>query len=348
MPLAALPAPEYSTEERERIIDYALKLRKDEIQKFLREQDLPVSGTKPILRQRVEEKLAAKAISYGDLVDLVDRVEPWAQQHVYLYMGPPNITMWRSAGFLQDLLKKHRLSKYLGSKLSLILPQKLTLSSIEHSDNIVRVTAIERRDAWERTEELDDEDITSEGDEIEFRAFVHHAYRGIVSFEWNLRTNHAMIQISQLPSRSKYEDALARFVNLVGAWLPMHEFTPIDLGRGVSVLHTESKTAPGAIRSHGIGFLSAGGRRLLGKSASPELPLLGERVVDTALETVQKNGTGFEGNFYFLGDGTPENPILGDEIHVVIIATRQRVNFPTSNGEDIVRYVLGRIRQACV
>ena len=33
-----------------------------------------------------------------------------------------------------------------------------------------------------------------------------------------------------------------------------------------------------------------------------------------------------------------------DDVHVIIVAAKSRVNFPTPNGEEIVRYVLHRVR----
>ena len=52
------------------------------------------------------------------------------------------------------------------------------------------------------------------------------------------------------------------------------------------------------------------------------------------------------GNFYWLAGNKPGpvfNPLKGD-VHVIIVGDKSRINFPTSNTEDVVRYVLHRMR----
>src|SRR5687767_12768387 len=41
--------------------------------------------------------------------------------------------------------------------------------------------------------------------------------------------------------------------------------------------------------------------------------------------------------------GPAVNPLTGD-VHVIIVGAKSRVNFPTPNTEDVVRYVLHRVR----
>jgi hypothetical protein len=115
----------------------------------------------------------------------------------------------------------------------------------------------------------------------------------------------------------------------------------------VKNLHVETKNNPNSIRAHGIGFTSLAGRKLFGRSASADMPLLGEAVIDNALDSMNQQGTAHEGNFFFLGNGTTGNPIQKDaEVHVIMMADKGRISFTTSNGEDVLRYVLGRIRNA--
>jgi hypothetical protein len=72
----------------------------------------------------------------------------------------------------------------------------------------------------------------------------------------------------------------------------------------------------------------------------------GEPVVDNAMEGVRKNSVGHLGNFYWLAAKNPgpgTNPVSGD-VHLIIVGARSRINFPTPNTEDVVRYVLHRVR----
>jgi hypothetical protein len=72
----------------------------------------------------------------------------------------------------------------------------------------------------------------------------------------------------------------------------------------------------------------------------------GEPYIDEALDSVRKHGLGHLGNFYWLKGTQPgpvANPLTG-EVHVIIVGASSRINFPTPNTEDVVRYVLHRVR----
>lgn len=104
-----------------------------------------------------------------------------------------------------------------------------------------------------------------------------------------------------------------------------------------------------ARRSHGINYRTLQGRRFEGKSATPADPLLGEPSIDAALTAIRKTGVGHLGNFYWLPNSGPNpqaNP-LDAEVHVIVVGFKNRINFPTPNDEQTVRYVLSRIRSHC-
>jgi hypothetical protein len=107
-----------------------------------------------------------------------------------------------------------------------------------------------------------------------------------------------------------------------------------------------AQTGHSEVRSSRVDYRTLQGRRLSARSSSPKTSVFGETVVDAALEAVRKNGVGHLGNFYWLpkvNRGLISNP-LTEEVHVIIVGARSRINFPTANTEDIVRYVLQRVR----
>jgi len=99
---------------------------------------------------------------------------------VFLYRGPEDATIevWRDAGKAEAHLSRHDLRALLNARLPLILPETLTISSIRHSDTVVRVTAVERHDYFERDEALDETTQTATGETVEKRAYVHYVKRG--------------------------------------------------------------------------------------------------------------------------------------------------------------------------
>jgi hypothetical protein len=347
MTIKMLDHPEFSDEEVDRLVTDLLVLKKSLIRAFLGRSGLLRKGTKKEIRDRVEEAIQDGTLKPSDLVQFLDEVIPWGKQHVILYKGPhDSIARWKDQSQVATLLKKHRLGKYLNAKLPLALPAELSLSSILHDESRLRVTGIQKREWWERNSEYDESKRSAEGAEVHLRAFVHRVTRGLVAFEWDLTANTSMLQISQLPAGVRYEQVAQDFSNMTRKWLDISRFPVVDVRPAIKKLHELEESGKGETRSHGINYRTLEGRRFEGKSASPADPLLGESVIDTALSAVRNAGIGHLGNFYWL----PKPPAnlgvtpLESEIHVIVVGADKRINFPTPNEENTIRYVLSRIR----
>jgi hypothetical protein len=347
MNIKTLQPSAFTDEEQAQVVTDLLALKKAQIRDFLARSELPKSGTKEQIRERIEEKLDEGSLLLSQLVEFLDEVVPWGKQHVYLYKGPQSsIASWKKTNWLAKLLKKHRLGKYLNAKLPLALPEKMKVSSILHDGSRLRITAIKKREWWERDPDYDATTVTNEGDPVDLRAFVHRVTRGLVAFEWDLMANTAFLQISQLPRGSRYEEVAREFFDLIAGWLDVNRFSVVDLRRAIKKLHILEEARTGETRSHGINYRTLKGRRFEAKSASPADPLLGEPPLDAALAAVRKSGVGHLGNFYWLPKrGTkPGGSLLSAEIHVVIVGQHNRIDFTTPNVEKTVRHVLSRIR----
>ncbi len=345
-----LNPPEYTTEEREALVDFVLAFRKSHIQDFLKRVDLPVSGSKPELRLRLQEALRNNGLAYEHLVDFLDSAAPWGKQHVFLYDGPKgDIRVWKDADHVLGLLKQHRHGKLFNARLPLVLPERLTLSSVMHSNGKLRISAVQKREYTERTPEHDEERDAIDGERITLKAYMHHVTRTLAAFEWDLNANVAMLQITQLPREEDYENVAEEFSQLVSPWLSVNLFDALDLRPVIRRLHELEENDKAEARSHGIHYQSLGGRRVSAHSPSPRDSVLGEKVIDNAMNNVRENSVGHLGNFYWLPRAKPgpvANPLRSD-VHVVVVGAKSRVNFPTPNSEDEVRYVLHRVRALC-
>jgi hypothetical protein len=220
------------------------------------------------------------------------------------------------------------------------------LSSVTHADGRLRVTAIEKRNYSERAPEHDEKKETQSGERITLRAYRHHLTRTLAAFEWDLNANIAMLQITQLQMEGDYDEVAKQFFQLVGPWLDIKQFGKIDLRPVIRQLHEIERKGHAEARSHGIHYRSPQGRQVSAHSPSPRDSVLGEAFIDDAMESVRKNGVGHLGNFYWLTrikPGPGANPLSG-EVHVIIVGASSRVNFATPNTEDVVRYVLHRVR----
>src|SRR6266481_968169 len=166
--------PEFSAVEVELLWAYVEDLTAEQLRGFVAQCGGKTSGTKAELIERIKALVEEGTIALSDVVVVLDDVEPWRRQHVYLFEGPEtDLIQWKSAAAFKDILKKHHVGKFLNTHVPMILPAKLSLSAIEHTDGRIRITAVERRDAWERDEALDKEGPTVGGADVQLRAYVH-------------------------------------------------------------------------------------------------------------------------------------------------------------------------------
>jgi len=350
MSIKTLQSPVFTDDEQTQIVTDLLALKKTRIRDFLARSGLPKSGTKEDIRERIEGALSHGTLALSQLVQFLDEVIPWGKQHVLLYTGPRStIASWKNTDWVSRLLKQHRLGKYVNGSLPLVLPEKMKISSILHDGTRLRITAIKKREWWERNPDYDGATVTDEGDDVELRAFVHHVTRSLVAFEWDLMANTAFLQVSQLPTGFRYEDVAEEFFDMIRGWLDIGRFSIVDLHPAIKKLLELEEAGAGETRSHGISYRTLEGRRFEGRSASPADPLLGEAAIDAALTAIRRSGVGHLGNFYWLPTtaANPDRNPLDAELHVIIVTSHNRINFPTPNVEQTTRYVLSRIRSRC-
>ncbi len=340
--------PRYTREEQEKILDYFGDLKSEYIRSFLSSKNLHRSGPKTQLMVNIREGIDSGVLNYADLVNFLDTVIPWGKQHVFLYDGPETeVGNWRRQEYCQQHLQQYNVIQLLREKLPLILPRKLSISSIQYlPGEELKILAVQRREYNERYPEHDDS-LTVDGVHIERHAYRQEVLRGIIIFNWNLVSNQARLQISQLPSKGGYETAEETFKTLTHPWLPLNQFSKVDLRRSITRLNELESAGTAEARSHGLSYRTLGGRAITAKSPTSHDSVLGEKAVDNFVSHIRKSGVGHLGNFYWLPNhGTPfekENK----EIHTIIVGSQKRINFTTPNLKEDFEYVLSRVRYLC-
>jgi hypothetical protein len=333
--------------EKKQIISDLLSLKKEQIAAFLGSVGKKKNGTKEVLRQWIENAVEDASLPIDSIVHFVDDVIPWGKQHVYMFRGPKSpIASWRDETWVFNRLKKHGMQKYLNKSLPLILPEAMQVSSIWHDSKRLRITAIKKRDWYERNDEYDTTMKSKKGKNVVLKGFEHEIVRSLVAFEWDLVLNEATLQIAQLPHGTEYSTIADEFFELTQDWIDRSLFTEMDLRKPIAKLHELEESGLGEIRSQTINYRTMQGRRIEAKSASMADPLLGEQPIDTMLKAVRKTGVGQIGNFYWMPADNNRNPLTSD-VHVIVVGAQNRINFPTPNDEPSVRYVLSRIRSHC-
>ena len=333
------------------ILDHLTALTNQEIRLFLKRHKIDGASAqaKDQLRKILRQSLQTRKITTKSVVDFLDEVTPWGKQHVYLYSGPAKHS-WREANWVDGHLKAHGLDHLLNAQTGkLILPDTLEIASITVTRKRLHVTAIRKREGWVRDEGYD---VTrkkgDDGRPLWLKGYSYQVLRGITAFEWNLLTNEAFLQVTQLPTTGSYEGVADEFKKKIAPWLDLSEFKLVDLRRAVKKLHELEEKGKGTAESHAADYSRLGRRRIAVRSTSTKVPLRGDRTVDGVLKLVQRDGIPRIGDFYFDGDGA-RTVAAGDgkpekRRHVIIMAEKGRINFATPGKEEGLRSVLTELR----
>jgi hypothetical protein len=344
----------YTDEERKLIDRYIARLRVPAIKDFLRESEQKISGSKQALLERIEEALKSGDVSYTQLVHFLDEVEPWRAQQVFLFGASSlNLEPYRTPEAFDRHLRSHHASKPFRQPVPLVLPDGLTVASIQHDGRRIRITAVERREGWLRDESLDPQgtERTVEDEELELRAYVRRVTRGLITFEWDIIENLAMMQVSRLPSGENYDEARERFENLVSRWLDARTFPLINLPKAIKTLHIaeevrKAASQPPMLKSYGVEYARQGGGRLAGVGATAEDSVTDDPALSASLQQFRNVSQGRRGNFYWTLDSLGAD-YVGSTAHAIVFASTRRITFPTDNlDEATIRHVLTDIRTA--
>lgn len=332
--LAANYSEPSTDEEVQLVVDYLFAHRKRHVQAFLGDHGIPRTGTKAQLRERLEEAREEGRFRVLDLITLLDRIEGWGNQHVYLFRSNDSrASAWRRSASVEKILRENRRIGLLNKRRPVLLPEKPTLSSIWWSDQRVRFLWVERRD-WE--ERLEDQDFTRDG--VLFKAHRPTLERGTTSFDWDLVSGHAALMIQRLPSGAQYTAIRDRYVAELEPLVGIGSFDAVQASRGIAAIQRS-----GEARSRELAQETRRGSRVTFTSRGRKRDAFQDDEELRASRDALGSTAAVLGNFYW----NPVEDQLKREVHVKLYAQDQRVGIFGELDESDVRYVLSRIRHHC-
>lgn len=338
--------PALSKKEKQQLVLEVAALTTEVRAPFMEVHGLPktLSDRKKV-KERIEKAIKAETISYEEIIGFLDDVVPWGKQHVYLFKGPSGtIQDWKKTAWLENHLKASAADLFalVNNKIHVGLPKQITPVAIQHSKKSLRVSFVRLREWFEHAEEHDKSGKTPEGEVIDFRAYVHRTIRNFIAFDWNLSANTAMLQISQLPGRIRYRNVKSEFEICVKPWLDLSKFSLVDLHKPILNLCALELAGNGITRAHGFEIQSLQSRSIVAKSGEGSVSVFGEASVDAVYKSMSKNGVGNLGNFYWL---PRSGSSIKDELRVVLVGAKNRVNFTVPSNEKVVRRIIADIRK---
>jgi hypothetical protein len=322
-----------SAEDAESILDYLLAYPSRLLREFLRTNGVSPSLTKPLLRERLLQKMQNGEIETADIITQLDELEGWGDQHVFLYRSTMEAAkVWGSEARRFSILKKNGLDHLLNRRNPCALPLRPVISTIRGATDRLRIQWVEQRVWDERLPQLDQVD-----GEITLRAYHQRVRRGVTTFDWDLVTGHAALMIERLPHGTNYLEVRDRFESELESLVGISTFKRIRLGKATGRIE-ESGEARRRQYKHETerGFVASF------TSPSPLHDAFEDPGVERARKALGKT-VSLLGNLYW-------NPVSGKldrHIHVKLYPKELRVGIFGACTELEVRHLLSRIRFYC-
>jgi hypothetical protein len=335
-PPAVEEADESLTEEEVKLVlDYLDSHKMAFMQEFLRARGLPFSGTKAKLRERVEGYLGDGRVEAAELVQLLNEIEGWGNQHIYLYKASDQlIKPWLKEDSARERLANLGASDLFNRRRPLLLAEGPTLSSVEWTPHRVRFVWIEKRQWEERAAE---EDFEERG--IVWRAYRINVSRGLIAFDWDLVSGHAMLTIQRLPRGTKYHLIRAEFERKLEPAIGLSQFEQMRVSRAIHPIEASNE-----VRRRQLAYRTRYGGKATFTSADQSSDTFADVALERVGQALREGTTGWLGNFYWIPiEGKPER-----EFHAKLYASDQRIGIFGEQKEQDVRHVLSRIRHYCV
>ncbi|SRR6266545_465435 len=301
---------------------------------FLRQSKLVSSGTKEAIRHRLTAGLDDGKVDVASLIDLLDELEGWGNQHIYLYKSNHKISeRWSSVAYVKSILRKNDLTRLHNKRNPLVLPPDRQISAIRHSPERLRIQWIEARE-WE--EHVPDEDIPT--DDGILRYFKRRQARGMTIFDWDLLSGHAALLTQRLPHGNKYDEVRKNFEKELEPILGIRQLEKLRLSRSIAKIE-DSKEAMRRQFHHEL----IGGETVSMTSSTRSEDVFKSPTLEKARQALGGNTLPLIGNLYW----QPVSGKFDRVVHVKLYPKDQRVGVFGACRESEVQYLLSRIRHHC-
>ncbi|MBL8792392.1 MAG: hypothetical protein JNM56_00660 [Planctomycetia bacterium] len=315
------------------MLDLIFDHRKVVIQEFLKTRKHAYSGTREKLRQRVEGYLDDGSVRADELVELLNRVEGWGNQHIFLYKAPAAlIDRWNTEAKVRASLRTQGQEMLFNRPRPLVLPKAPQLCSVEWTPTRARLVWVEKRVWRERAPE---EDFGR--DDLEFTASRVRRSRGLIAFDWDLVSGDAALLIERLPTGNDYGAERRRFELELEPLVKISKFEGVYVSSAIPGIEKS-----GEVRHRQLEHATERGARISFVSRAKNVCALADPALRKARDALGDALAGRHGNYYWPMPG--EEP---REVHVKLYAKDQRLALFGECSEGEVRHVLRCVRGHC-
>lgn len=315
-------------DQRKYLLETILSHKREFVENFLSERNLPYSYKKEILYTKLAEGLDDDKLSMDELIDLLDKIEEFGNQHIYLYScNPEYIKLLRNPDYVLSRLKDNKIDHLYNNKYGIIIPMASELSTIVHNERILKFKWIEKRIWKYPLEEKIEDDKFLEIHQI-------NVSRGVTTFRVDLVSGATELMIQRLSRGTNYGKIKDEYLTKLNNIIQIYSFSPVNIRRATKQIERSNEAEK---RQMNLETISGG--RISFKSKDKDTDYAEDPHLSDARHALGDDVSCNLGNFYW-----KPNHILERAIHTHIYSDDNRVAIFGQCLDKEVNYVLSRVR----
>lgn len=314
------------------LIDLTLSHNNREIQEFLKSKDLKYSGTTKELKEKLKKYIDSGDITPEEIISLLDQLEEYGNQHIYLFNLPENyLSELQDEELLKQNLETNGYLELYNGYRPLFLPENPEILSISYDLDWFKIRwGVKKEDLTPIEENTITED---DGQKYLIQKFLIRSIRETTLFQVSMVNGDAELLIHR-STNSDYENEKNEYMNQIYNIFKWDPLENIELNP--AIVNIESS---GEVRTRIINLQTPRRSNIEITSHSK-----GNSINDDPDALNTRNSVnlaiGKRGNFYWLPDRSDE--ILSRELFTIIYS--DRFSIYGERHEEEVNYVIGRVR----
>lgn len=325
-------------EKNQNIIEQFTLRKLDYARDLLKSVELPYSGKRSNVRERLTKALEDGLILVSTLQVLLDELDAWGDQRIQLMRLPASmLTEFQSADAVARKAAGTNMSHLLQGTIALTPPLELTPMRVAHEESSsqkrLKLVAAKIRQIM-----IPQPDISDHSDDqypgVVFKPFKVEVQKAIAFAEIDLDTGSAIVSTTLLRQGQGYKAEFEEFFTVFQPFIALLDSDPIPL---LDATHQICQLPSNEIRLVARQAKTAVGGKINYRSHSPRADMRSDPELDRS-QAILPNAPGLHCNCFW----EPVNG-LRERIHTHIFAPAGEVSILGQTREASARYVLRRI-----
>lgn len=327
-------------DDAEKIIHQLAEHKLDYSRELLSKHELPKSGSKEKIRERLTKALEDGKFEKETLFTLLEELDLWGKQRLRLRkIAPELLNDFRNVESIKSKVIDAELGDIFDGKVALEPTEELTPMKVCCNGNAENLTlvfiAAKTREVW--LPQIEIPNFTKEEyPDVVFRPFKLVHQKSISFAEVHVPSGNILISTTALMQGRGYNDEFSEFIGLFEEFFPFADSEPVELFTATKNINDISLDD---VRFYSQKKKTASGTNLTYTANSLKYDFRVDAEITQSLESLPNASNAFCNCVWQTNDELKEN------VHTHIYAPDGQIAIMGGAREESARYVLRRIRE---